>query len=308
MTTSSDNVGDLLRDFYGTFGMPEEGPQPGLNVAATIGVDVPETELDVLRAALQDDVGRRQLCDCRATLEDLATRLTGKELLRELSGIPLPPGQGIRQLSSGVFWFALAATLDSRERGLPVTPLDGTIDLPLSVKVQMTVHGSLVLRLYVALVYMREGVLANLISESSRGGGQCSARVRKLFELRLRPPDPQRAVPWIILTMRRRDRLPRRSWRTRLNTWLLELAVHVVDAHTASSVGSCCPTAPCSITSACSGRRYTAPLMPSVRSNNTRGLESPDWGQVWKIHLFLNSSALARAKQESKSSRADSIS
>ena len=181
MATSSDIVGDLLRDFYGTFGMPDEGPPPGFNVAATISSDLPETELDILRAALSDDVGRRQLRDCRAALEDLATRLTGEELLRELCGIPLPPGYGVEQLSSGVFWFALAASLDSREQGLPVTPLDKAINLPLSLKVQMTVHGSLVLRLYIALVYMREGVLADLISESSKAGGQCSARVRKLL-------------------------------------------------------------------------------------------------------------------------------
>ena len=80
-----------------------------------------------------------------------------------------------------MFWFALAASLDSRKGGLPATPLDETIDLPLPLKVQMSVHGSLVLRLYVALVYMREGVLADLISESSRAGGQCSNRVKKLL-------------------------------------------------------------------------------------------------------------------------------
>jgi len=181
MPRSNDNVGDLLREFYGVFGMPEEGPPPGFDVTAMVGAGVPQAELDVLHAALRDDVGRRQLRDCRATLEDLATRLTGEELLQELSGIALPPGHGFEQLSSGVFWFALVASLDSRERGLPVTPLDDKIDLPLSVKVQMVVHGSLVLRLYVALVYMREGVLADLISKSSRAGGQCSARVKKFL-------------------------------------------------------------------------------------------------------------------------------
>jgi hypothetical protein len=180
MTTSSDSIGDLLRDFYSTFGMPEEGPPPGLNVTATIGAGVPKTELDLLRAALQDQDGRRQFGDCRATLEDLGTRLTSQELLRELSGIPLPQ-HSFEQLSSGVFWFALAASLDSRERGLPVTPFDAAMDLPLPLKVQMTVHGSLVLRLYVALVYMREGPLADLINESSRAGGPCSTRVRRLL-------------------------------------------------------------------------------------------------------------------------------
>lgn len=181
MTVSSDNVGDLLRDFYGMFGMPDEGPPQGFNVTAAIGPDVAEAELDVLRAALSDELGRRQLRDCRAILEDLATRLTGEELLQELCRIPFRSGYGFEQLSSGVFWFSLAGSLDTREGGLPATSLDEVIDLPLPLKVQMTVHGSLVLRLYIALVYMREGILADLITESSKAGGQCSARVRKLL-------------------------------------------------------------------------------------------------------------------------------
>ncbi|MGB7583512.1 MAG: hypothetical protein WBM11_01610 [Terriglobales bacterium] len=45
----------------------------------------------------------------------------------------------------------------------------------------MTVHGSLVLRLYIALVYMREGTLNDLIAASARAGGPCSGRVRKLL-------------------------------------------------------------------------------------------------------------------------------
>lgn len=124
-----------------------------------------------------------ELNECRAVLDDLATRLTSQELLRELCGVPLPAGQGIEQLSSGVFWFALASSLDHRENGFPATPLDGKLDLPLPIQVQMTVQGSLVLRLYIALVYMREGVLSDLIATSSRAGGQCSTRVKKLLNL-----------------------------------------------------------------------------------------------------------------------------
>jgi hypothetical protein len=181
MAASNDNVGDLLRHFYGMFGMPDEGPPQELNVTATIGWRVPDTEFDLLRAALGDDIACRQLRECRSILDDLATRLRGEGLIQELCGIPFPSGEGFEQLSSGVFWFALAASLDSREKGLPVTPFDETIDLPLPLKVQMTVHGSLVLRLYVALVYMREGILADLINESSRVGGQCLDRVKKLL-------------------------------------------------------------------------------------------------------------------------------
>jgi len=182
MDTQTDGLGDLLRDFYSAYGAQDEGPPHALNVSQMLpGVPIAEGELDVLRKALSDAVLRQQFLACRAILEDLSTRLTREDLLQELMAIPLPSDHALEQLSSGVLWFALAASLDAREMGLPVTPLDGTIDLPLPMRVQMTVQGSLVLRLYVALVYMREGVLNNLIATSSRAGGPCSASVRKLL-------------------------------------------------------------------------------------------------------------------------------
>lgn len=181
MNRPNDNIGDLLRDFYGTFGMPDEGPPPDFNVTTAFGDHVPPAEIAILQRALNDDVARRQLRECRSLLNDLATRLTSEELLRELCGIPLPVDRGLEDLSSGVFWFALAGTLDKREVGLPVTPLDEKLNLPLPLKVQMTIQGSLVLRLYISLVYMREGVLADLIAASARAGGPCSGRVRKLL-------------------------------------------------------------------------------------------------------------------------------
>ncbi len=177
-----DEVGDLLREFYSAYGVSGEGPPPGLNVAHLFGAaPAAQADLTILRECLDDNLVRQQFLACRAVLEDLATRLTREDLLQELSAIPLPSGRGVEQLSSGVFWFALASSLDARNEGVPVTPFDGTLDLPLPVKIQMTVFGSLVLRLYVALVYMREGVLSELVATSARAGGPCSGRVRKLL-------------------------------------------------------------------------------------------------------------------------------
>lgn len=129
MADVDDTLGDLLREFYGTFGIPDEGPPRGLDVTAMLGANaVAEIEISVLRTALSDSDARRQFEKCRALIEDLATRLAGEELLRELSRIPVPPN-GIEQLSSGVFWFALASSLDFRQEGLPVAPFD-QIGLP----------------------------------------------------------------------------------------------------------------------------------------------------------------------------------
>jgi len=163
--------------------MPDEGPPPDFNVTDTLGEHWPQAEIDVLRTALRDGVARKQLSDCRELLDHLATRLTSEELLRELSGIPLRVGRSAEELSSGVFWFALAGNLDKREGAVPVTPLDGKVDLPFPLKVQMTVQGSHVLRLYIALVYLREGVLAELIAASARVGDPCSNRVKTLLNL-----------------------------------------------------------------------------------------------------------------------------
>jgi hypothetical protein len=100
MNGPKDSIGDLLREFYDTFGMPNEGPPPGFNVTA-FGDHVPPEELEILQRALSDDAARRQLRDCRALLNDLATRLKSEELLRELCGIPLPIGRDLEDLSSG---------------------------------------------------------------------------------------------------------------------------------------------------------------------------------------------------------------
>ena len=136
----------------------------------------------MLNDALNDTALRRQFSVCREVLDELATRLTGEDLLRELAAVAGASERDFEQLSSGVFWFALAASLDRRENGLPATPFDEQLDLPLPLRVRLTVCGSLVLRLYVALVYMREGVLRDLIRDGCRAGSPCCGRVNKLLD------------------------------------------------------------------------------------------------------------------------------
>ncbi len=175
-----DQLGNLLRDFYAAFGTPNEGPPSEFNVTAAMGtLALPQSEEAVLRDALRDTALLRDFRDCREILDDLATRLTSNELLRELSTVQ-PPSEAFEGLSSGVLWFALAASLDRRQDGLPLSAFDG-IDLPLPVRVQLTVQGSLVLRLYVSLVYMREGPLNEMVSGGARLGKPCCGRVKALL-------------------------------------------------------------------------------------------------------------------------------
>jgi hypothetical protein len=184
MNGSFDQVGDILRAFYRRFGMPDEGPPASQNVTAQVGEDVvPRADLDVLQEAVNDMRLQRQFDECRRIVDELATRLTTEEFLQELSVLPSVSADRFEQLSNGVFWFSLAASLDTRDAdGLPTLP-DAlqSLDLPFPMKVRLTVAGSLVLRLYVALVYMREGTLTELIDDGALLRKPCCTRVKKLL-------------------------------------------------------------------------------------------------------------------------------
>ena len=175
----------LLRKFYDVFGMPNEGPPPLFDVSPVAGAlaSLGDAEIEPLRRALHDNKLLQQFSSCRELLDDLANRLTTNELLRELSGLERPSEQEFDQLMSGILWFSLAGSLDKRASGALVTPLDDKLNLPLPLKVQLVVHGSLVLRLYVALVYMREGCLAKLIGQGAKARLPCCGRVQRLLNL-----------------------------------------------------------------------------------------------------------------------------
>lgn len=180
-TCPRDQVGDVLREFYAAYGTRDEGPPPNVSVTDLVPqASISSEDLAPLRTAINDQTLRRQFGACREILEDLANRLTSEELLRELSNIPAS-NHDIDELSSGVLWFALAGSLDHRQGGVPTTPFDGQVDLPPPLKIRMTVEGSLVLRLYVSLVYMREGVMTDLITQGARAGKPCCGRVRRLL-------------------------------------------------------------------------------------------------------------------------------
>jgi hypothetical protein len=171
-----------LRHFYATYGIAGEGPPDDFDADKLPAELLPrDKDLKVLEAAVEDQALARQFRVCREIVEDLASRLTTEELLRELSKLPQSQDEEFRDLADGVFWFSLAASLDTRHDGLPVMPLKVQLNLPLPVKVRLTVQGSLVLRLYIALVYMREGRLNDVITAGANAKLPCCGRVRKLL-------------------------------------------------------------------------------------------------------------------------------
>ena len=184
MSDPVDRTGDVLRAFYRRFGMPDEGPPVGLNVTSLMANnEAPQTDLDPLRKAVNDTRLQRQFDECRRTVEELANELTTDQLLREISALPSLSADSFDRLSNGVFWFSLAASLDTRDSvGFPNLPSGlQSLNLRVAIKTRLTIAGSLVLRLYVALVYMREGALTELIDNGALLRQPCCVKVRKLL-------------------------------------------------------------------------------------------------------------------------------
>lgn len=229
----------LLQRFYAAYGVEDEGPPDGFD-ASQLPPDLfpPQSDMKLLQVALADETLGRQFRICREIVDDLANRLTTEELLRELSSLPRCHDDSIDDLANGVFWFSLAASLDKRRDRIPVTHFDSQLDLPFPVKVRLTVQGSLVLRLYIALVYMREGRLSDLIAAGAKAKLSCCGRVSKLLNCdyvrRIRNALSHGAFSSTIAGMAFRDDngtiVASPGFLNQLSTWLMLIQLQTLSA------------------------------------------------------------------------------
>lgn len=184
-TSSCPPASVLLREFYTAFGMPTEGPPEGLNLAVfdSIPVSVSEDDRYNLQRSLGDAGLRRKHRECRDTVDLLLTAMSDNTLLEELSaGSPLTSAQFDR-LTAGSLWYSLVSSLDKRDlAGLPVPPPQFSgLEMPFEARFKMTIFGSLVLKLYITLVFIREGDLTTLAAEAARARKPVSGRLLKLL-------------------------------------------------------------------------------------------------------------------------------
>jgi hypothetical protein len=174
----------LLCEFYRVFGVPGEGPPDDLDLAALESMFLVEEgdQLDLQRS-LGDDRLRRIHRECREALDSLLTAMSGNALLVELSAGPRLTNVQFDRLTAGPLWYSLVSSLDKRDPGglpAPPPPFSG-LELPFKARFQMTVFGSLVLKLYTSLVFIREGDLAKLTAEAARERKPVSGRLQKLL-------------------------------------------------------------------------------------------------------------------------------
>jgi hypothetical protein len=163
-----DDLGDLLRQFYQTYGRQEEGPPAGLNLSVIIPqTDSIQRESDMIKQLLSNSTVQRDFERCRDILEHIATSLSETHaLLQELKNLNLKAEGDVEHFTNGIFLFTLASQLHpnaetkSEDLSLPE-------QIPEPFRRSLQVQGALVFKLYIGLVYMRGGILNGILSESA---------------------------------------------------------------------------------------------------------------------------------------------
>ena len=179
---AQDELGDLLRRFYRTYGRPEEGPPDGMNLAEVLPQSGSiQQDSDFLRLCLSNDTARKDFERCRDILEQIATALADSTtFLQELQNLNLPAKPELDNLTNGIFWFTLASQLhpDAKTKS---DNLSLPTEIPEPFRRSLQIQGTLVFKLYISLVYMREGVLADILTAGSTARMPTLGLCRKLL-------------------------------------------------------------------------------------------------------------------------------
>jgi hypothetical protein len=165
---AQDDLVELLRRFYRTYGRPGEGPPDGLNLAGLIHqTDSIQQDSDLLRLFLSNDTARRDFERCCEILEKIATALSDSTaFLRELQDLNLQAEVELDHLTNGIFWFSLASQLHA-DTETKSNDLSLPTQIPEPFRRSLQIQGALVFKLYIGLVYMREGVLGDILAAGS---------------------------------------------------------------------------------------------------------------------------------------------
>lgn len=180
---NSDVIGNALRKYYSTFGVENEGPPNGLNVTELSNNVNFDSDLQLIDRIVNDSTIVRKHKECDDLLEKIADSLTDANFMNEINDSLSEFSDSEREhLTNGIFWYYLASALDPKmEKQLNYEiPFPGNLPVPTSQLLK--IQGSLLFRLYISLVYMKEGPLLKILKETSKNRKPISQLALKLIK------------------------------------------------------------------------------------------------------------------------------
>jgi len=151
------------------YGMPQEGPLGDINISDVVSESVRiQADADLLQKICNDEKIYREFKKCRDLIETLAERLSESSVLvEELQDILFQVDINKYQLTDGIFWYTLAASRDPRADKRNHAELLLPKEIPFLFRHILQVQGSLLFKLYITLVYMKEGVIQKILKKGN---------------------------------------------------------------------------------------------------------------------------------------------
>lgn len=159
-----DTIGDSLRKYYRIYGMENEGPPDNLNVSEILPFAINSYEITLIDKICSNKKTIKQHNDCKELIEKLANSLDGYDFMNEIYGSKIQPTDSEREhMTNGVFWHYLASILDPKLENEIGFEIPIPEELRPTYKILLKTQGSLIFRLYMTIVYMKDGPLNKMI-------------------------------------------------------------------------------------------------------------------------------------------------
>lgn len=161
-----DRLGDILRDFYQKYGVKDEGPPKNINVSKLAPNLIIDSELNRIIRISNDAFSWSKFKECRSQLECVAELLyDSSDFLNEIdkTSHSFPDENDFHQMVNGNFWYYLASNVEHLPNEMAKSIKIGKLHKRL-----LLVQGSLVFRLYMSLVYMKEGPVITILEEAAK--------------------------------------------------------------------------------------------------------------------------------------------
>lgn len=159
------NFVKTLKEYYQCFGVKDEGPSDDISIYDFIQINKNiKSDISILGNILKDITIEKHFKVCQNLIEDLANKLSKKAIfIEELEFIKDKIDFDIDMISDGIIWFQQAQmTNPQHSKGIKT---DGTEPF---INNMLKVQGSLILQLYIALVYMRSGPIYEILKIGSK--------------------------------------------------------------------------------------------------------------------------------------------
>ena len=166
---SSDNIGNVLRRFYSLYGRPQEYPPENVIISDIIpGFNQIQGDINLLQRICDNIKAYRDFVRCRDLVENLAMRLSDSSMfVEEIDKVLTEIDINVNHLTNGVFWYTLASSLDPSGSKQTHVKLLLPKEIPHPFRHMLQLQGSLIFRLYISLVYMKESVIQDILQQGN---------------------------------------------------------------------------------------------------------------------------------------------